>query len=525
MFHSKRLLGHYKTYNRRFSFDRLPTRIQYPLVIIAVGLVGWTAVAITRGATASIPSEAESGALTTNATVVTSTDASDGRAVVFNGSANAPTAPANLKTFTGGNSIAVSWSSSTANGSSIKQYDIYRDGSKVGSVTPGWHAEFPEKDGNGFIDKNVSSGKTYKYQVQALDQTNAKSALSSSASATQPTSSAPIPTITYNLNGATDLDSYMKNTVTPFIQTWYPKVANVVAYPDYTPYSSFTVTLDPNYTGIAYTNLDTGNITASTAYVRQNPQDVGLWLHEGTHTIQGQATAAGNNAQGFAIEGGADYPREYMYHDRDPTRPSGNSYYTDGYSPASYFINWIQTNFKADYLRALTVHGHNNAFGIADIQINGKNLDELWAQMLGKQSVTGPYTSVDSGKCLDGDAANTNNGTKFQIWDCNGNVAQKITSVSNGDGTVSLHVLGNCVDINNSGTANGSIVWLFGCNKSVAQQWIIQSDGSIKNPNSGRCLDITGAGSGGANGTQMEIWDCNGGNFQKWDIPAGSPKS
>ncbi|HCU50070.1 MAG TPA: alpha-L-arabinofuranosidase, partial [Micromonosporaceae bacterium] len=36
----------------------------------------------------------------------------------------------------------------------------------------------------------------------------------------------------------------------------------------------------------------------------------------------------------------------------------------------------------------------------------------------------------------------------------------------------------------------------------------------LKNPLSGRCLDVASAGT--ANGTQIQLWDCNGTNAQLW---------
>ncbi|MBC7267309.1 MAG: RICIN domain-containing protein, partial [Streptomyces sp.] len=43
-------------------------------------------------------------------------------------------------------------------------------------------------------------------------------------------------------------------------------------------------------------------------------------------------------------------------------------------------------------------------------------------------------------------------------------------------------------------------------------------DGSLRNPQSGRCLDIPAGAT--ANGTQLQIYDCNGLNTQKWNLPA-----
>ena len=64
------------------------------------------------------------------------------------------------------------------------------------------------------------------------------------------------------------------------------------------------------------------------------------------------------------------------------------------------------------------------------------------------------------------------------------------------------------------GTANGVKLQLYDCNGTGAQSWVVQSDGSIKNPQSGRCMDSPGGAT--ANGTRLEIWDCNGTAAQKF---------
>ena len=62
----------------------------------------------------------------------------------------------------------------------------------------------------------------------------------------------------------------------------------------------------------------------------------------------------------------------------------------------------------------------------------------------------GTITGV-GGKCLDVDNSGTADGTKIQLYTCNGTAAQSWTKV--GD---TYRVLGKCLDIDNAGTANGT---------------------------------------------------------------------
>jgi hypothetical protein len=127
----------------------------------------------------------------------------------------------------------------------------------------------------------------------------------------------------------------------------------------------------------------------------------------------------------------------------------------------------------------------------------------------------GSITGI-GGKCLDVDNSGTADGTKIQLWTCNGSNAQTWRRV--GD---TLQALGKCLDVSQSGTANGTKVQLWTCNGSGAQVWQPQPDSSIRNPQSGKVLDAAAASS--ADGTQIHIWEYVGGANQRWTINAAPP--
>ena len=126
---------------------------------------------------------------------------------------------------------------------------------------------------------------------------------------------------------------------------------------------------------------------------------------------------------------------------------------------------------------------------------------------------TGPITSgVNSAKCVDDNGLSSANGTKIQLWDCNGGANQSWTVASNG----TVQVYGKCLDITGASTANGALVELWQCNGGANQQWHA-SNGELVNPASGKCLDDPNSNT--ANGTQLELWACNGGANQQWHLP------
>ena len=150
----------------------------------------------------------------------------------------------------------------------------------------------------------------------------------------------------------------------------------------------------------------------------------------------------------------------------------------------------------------------------------------------------------------------TANGTRLQIWDCNGSAAQKFSVNGGGpvagpgatcldvdgddvggngkavqlwacqsyavdqhwyhNGNGSLRTLGKCLDVRNAGTANGTVVQIYTCNGSVGQQWRLRANGALQNPNSGRCLAPAAAGT--VNGTKLQIQDCAAVAAKLWSL-------
>ncbi|WP_282205346.1 LamG-like jellyroll fold domain-containing protein [Kitasatospora fiedleri] len=140
--------------------------------------------------------------------------------------------------------------------------------------------------------------------------------------------------------------------------------------------------------------------------------------------------------------------------------------------------------------------------------------------------VSGVLGTDGKNMCLDISNANTTDGTKVQMWTCNGSDAQSFTLGR--DSTV--HALGKCLDASQSGTANGTLVQLWTCNNSAAQKWAPGPfAGSLLNPNSGRCL--ADPASSNTTGTQVVLWDCLTGHAeQNWAatttgsaLPAAQP--
>ena len=128
-------------------------------------------------------------------------------------------------------------------------------------------------------------------------------------------------------------------------------------------------------------------------------------------------------------------------------------------------------------------------------------------------SATGPITGL-AGKCMDVAAANSADGTRVQLYTCNGTNAQRWTIGADG----AIRALGKCLDVSGGSTADGARVQLWTCNGTGAQRWTHTAGRDLVNPQANKCLDVTGNNS--ADGTPLQLWTCHGGANQKWNLPS-----
>ena len=71
------------------------------------------------------------------------------------------------------------------------------------------------------------------------------------------------------------------------------------------------------------------------------------------------------------------------------------------------------------------------------------------------------------GKCVDSPQAATADGTRIQIFGCNGTPAQSVTLDAHGE----LQLLGKCLTLENGQTANQTGIVLLPCVGDRAQVW------------------------------------------------------
>jgi hypothetical protein len=107
-------------------------------------------------------------------------------------------------------------------------------------------------------------------------------------------------------------------------------------------------------------------------------------------------------------------------------------------------------------------------------------------------------TNRNSGKVMDVQAPNTDNGAKIGQYTSNGKPWQKWRFVDVGDGYFQIESLnsGKCLDVNNVSTADGADIIQYPCHSGRNQQfqWVaVDGYNQLKVRHSGKCVNVVGA--------------------------------
>ncbi|MGW8955651.1 ricin-type beta-trefoil lectin domain protein [Streptomyces sp. NPDC055709] len=132
----------------------------------------------------------------------------------------------------------------------------------------------------------------------------------------------------------------------------------------------------------------------------------------------------------------------------------------------------------------------------------------------------GQIKNVSNGLCLDVPAGNIYDGAPVTQYGCSSpGVSAPVWTIGR-DGAIRVGDPNNnkCLDVTQSGTANGTKLQIWRCNGTGAQQWQWRNapDGPLFNPQSGRCMDNPGQTT--VVGIQQQIYDCNGQNAQRFKL-------
>lgn len=421
-------------------------------------------------------------------------------------------APTDLVALLGGATIAVRWSYDETVPLPAR-FLVFRDGVKLQEVTPGFHPMFPERRGLGIIDaREIVPGRTYRYEIQAVLEDGRASVLSAPLVTTQPRVTLAAPNIRIDFAEAPELEAYLRDTAVPFLHIWYPKLVLALAHPDYAPTPFFTIRLDKDYDGLAYAWQ--GEIVIQPQWLRDHPEDLGMFLHEATHLVQDYRHAS----LGWVTEGIADWTREYMLVDRKPTVLDATKHqYTQGYGVASTFLERIRAKYAPNFIRELNVESHLYGIDARTFELRfNKTVDDLWLELVGGV-VPGPLAFAGAqNRCV----RHAGVAQPLLVGSCL-NTPQWVGAL-NADGTWTVRSGGDCLDVASSGVTAGTVVWAYTCNGTGAQKWVHQADGSLKSSLSDLCLSPRGGLL--MEGATMEVAVCTGEAAQKFTFPGLRPQ-
>lgn len=491
---------------------------QAAIIVILLASATFLGIQSLRAATYAVPQEAETVQPVGNASVVDDAEASGGKVVRFGGAATVVSAPTNVVARTGGNSIALIWDLPASGSSST---EVFRNGTKVATITPGTGVIRSDKLGTRYIDKSVTRGTTYQYQVRTVGQGGQISALTTAISATHPTNTTPVPTVTIDAAQATDLTDYLTNQAKPEIETWYSKISDTLAYPSYTPINSMRLFMDSSFTGVAEAYRDTRTIRVNPAWLRNNLEDGGgMFLHEAVHIMQ----AYTGNVPFWAQEGVADWVRDWYTRERYQKHiPLMTSKLASGYSEGAYAIQWMETKYSPGITRKLNIALHNGTYTDSFVPnlTGGKTPEQIYAEA--QAAHVGPKGQLRvSNGCIDVKDASPADGAVLQILTCSTSSPSQKWTATYIDAGLNGTKKSIIRFVNTDLTPNNRCIYGFldntratsasGCRNSVQEMWTKGSNNSLVQASTGRCLT-------GLLNSEVTIAACNGGTSQSWTLP------
>jgi hypothetical protein len=166
------------------------------------------------------------------------------------------------------------------------------------------------------------------------------------------------------------------------VQTFFQGYAQERARFNLSAATSVRLTIDPNYTGVAFTSG--GAVTCASQWLVAHPWDAdGCGTHEFMHVTQGY-TSGGN--PGWAVEGLADYAR-YKYGKFNAQEGwalpaySSSQHYTNAYRVTARFFVWLENRVRPSILTELDDVMKAGTYSANFwTQQTGYTVDQLWSQ-------------------------------------------------------------------------------------------------------------------------------------------------
>jgi GH25 family lysozyme M1 (1,4-beta-N-acetylmuramidase) len=291
---------------------------------------------------------------------------------------------------------------------------------------------------------------------------------------------------------------------------------------------------------ILYTTADWWNTCAASGAVGQDPLWVAAYTTGGGPPLPiGWGTWAiwqytsGGSVPGIVTSGNTDLdvfngravpvfnPGNQATRVNTAVRPVRAAMFTVGGSaPPSYTATGLPPGLTVS-ARTGDITGAPTAAGLYHVKVSATSgglagsASFTWTvSQVFPTSTSGAVRLGLAGKCLDDTGNSSADGTKIQIWSCNGAGAQNWSIAG---GTIQIH--GRCLATAGAATASRTKAVLAACTGATSQQWQVGTGAALVNVGSGLCLDDPYSST--ANGSALWIFACTGAPNQKWTLPAG----
>lgn len=175
---------------------------------------------------------------------------------------------------------------------------------------------------------------------------------------------------------------WVEQKVVPMIQTWYPKLVEMLPSQGFEAPTRFSVVFDPAMQGVAATSGT--RIRCASAWFRQNlkGEALGALFHEMVHVVQQYGRAprqpGASRAPGWLTEGITDYLRFYVFEPETKgaeitARNLARARYDGSYRITANFLNWVSGQHGKDFVPKLNA-----------IIREGRYSEQTWKDLTGK---------------------------------------------------------------------------------------------------------------------------------------------
>lgn len=168
------------------------------------------------------------------------------------------------------------------------------------------------------------------------------------------------------------------------IEEWHPKVVKLLESEGNKPATEVKLVFSKEKKKGGWVAFASGRrITISAEYVKRNPKDFGMVIHEHTHVIQ----AYRRGGPGWLVEGIADYVRFIHYEPKTPIRiDTKRAKYTDAYRTSAKFLGWVEKTYDKELVRKLNEALRKGTYKDTLFEeYTKKTLDQLWAGFIAEE--------------------------------------------------------------------------------------------------------------------------------------------